>query len=255
MLIGLLLALIFGGGAESEFASSIPNIQKEIRRHVEDEIRKDTLLLLVKEYENAIKLYEKEKTKRFKHLNTVSTDRDNDTGEFLAAYDDYYQSRTNLLSSLIDYRLLFQEKITEEELLLITENALNSPERRVKKEQKQEEKSQDRIIRLFVDLNEMVVHHIQDSLKAELVLQSLHSFESSVYATLDVSYDLDLERKRRLNDRSTTRDEILKMYSLSNELRYTTARNFAVLRQSIIENTSQKEWKAINKELKAFLKN
>lgn len=140
MLIGLLLALIFGGGAESEFASSIPNLQKEIRRHVEDEIRKDTLLLLVKEYESTIKLYEKEKKKRFKQLNTVSTDR-------------------------------------------------------------------------------------------------------------------DLERKSRLNDRSTTRDEILEMYSLSNKLRYATARNFADLRQSVIENTSQQEWKAINKELKAFLKN
>jgi hypothetical protein len=255
MLIGLLLALIFGGGAESEFASSIPNIQKEIRRHVEDESRKDSLLFLVKEYEGAIKAYEKEKKNRFKQLNTVSTDRDNDTSEFLAAYDEYYQSRTDLISSLIDYRLLFQEKITEEELLQITEKALNSPERRVKKEQKQEARSQDRIIRLFVDLNEIVVHHIQDSLKAELVLQSLHSFESSLYATLDESYDLEVERKQRLNDRSTTREEILEMYSLSNQLRYATARNFAELRQSVIENTSQEEWKAINKELKAFLKN
>jgi hypothetical protein len=54
MLIGLLIALIFGSGAESEFASSIPHIKKEIRQIVPEEARKDTLILLVKNYEKAI---------------------------------------------------------------------------------------------------------------------------------------------------------------------------------------------------------
>ena len=36
MLLALLLALIFGFGGESEFASSIPHIKKEIRRREEE---------------------------------------------------------------------------------------------------------------------------------------------------------------------------------------------------------------------------
>lgn len=255
MLLGLLLALIFGGGAESEFASSIPHIQREIRRHVEEPSRKDTLLILVKDYEKAIKNYEKEKKKQYKHLNKISTDRTNGTSEFLAAYDDYYQSRMDLLSSLIGYRLLFQEKVTEDEILLITTNALDRSNKELKKEAKQEGKAQDRLIKVFVDLNEIVVHNIHDSLRAETVLQSLHTFESSVYATMGESYEVDMARKQRLDDRTATREDFLEIYALSNQMRYTTARNFAELRQSIIANTDDKEWRDINRELKAFLKN
>lgn len=256
MLIGLLIALIFGtSGAESEFDSSIPQIKKEIRRHVEDDIRKDTLLLLVKEYEGSIKEYEKKKNKQYKALNRASRDRSVATPDFMSIYDEYYQSRTNLISTLIDYRILFQENITEEEILLVTDGALNRPDREINKEMRQVNKSEDRLIKLFVDLNEIVVRNINDSLKAEVVVQSLHSFESSIYATLDESYDLQVERIQRLDDRSSSREQLLDMYERSNRLRYAAAGHFAALREDVIANTDQKEWKAINRELKAFLKN
>ena len=108
---------------------------------------------------------------------------------------------------------------------------------------------------LFYFQCHQVLKHIPDSTRSERVLESLYDFESSVYATVDEAMDLEVERKIRLNDRQATREEIEEMYERSNRIRYQTARDFAQLREQVILHTSKKEWKAINKELKSFLKN
>ena len=198
MIIGLLMALIFGAGAESEFTSSIPKIKKEIRQHVTEKPRKDTLLVLVKDYEKAIKKYEKEKKRNFKKLNKSSSDRNQNSSEFIAVYDNYYQSRVQLISSLIGYRLLFQQQITEEELLLVIENAILSSKKERRKDEKQEEKGEDKLNKVFRDLNEIVVKHIGDSAKVKIVTQSLFDFESSIYATVDEAHDLSVDLSRKV---------------------------------------------------------
>ena len=50
------------------------------------------------------------------------------------------------------------------------------------------------------------------------------------------------------------REELEGLYEQSNQIRYRAARDFAILREQVIENTSESEWKQINKELKAFFK-
>ena len=57
-----------------------------------------------------------------------------------------------------------------------------------------------------------------------------------------------------LDDNSATREEIDEIYKLSNQLMYQASRDYAELREVIISSTNEKEWRAINKELDAFLK-
>jgi hypothetical protein len=222
---------------------------------VENKARKDTLLLLVKDYDKAIKKYEKKKKKQFKVLNKISPDREKTSGEFMAAYDAYYQSRKQLTSELIGYRIMFQEQITEDELLLVIEEAYMDSKKERRQDQKAEDKSEEKLSKIFEDLNDIVLKHIEDSTKVGIITQSLHEFESSLYAAVDEAYNLEVERKLRLDDKEATREEIEEMYDQSNQVRYATAKNFAELRQKLIDHTNEKEWKDINKELKVFLKN
>lgn len=112
---------IFGGGQESDYATYIPKIKKEIKRHVEDKARKDSLLVIVKAYEKEIKQYDKEAKKTKKRMFRAAGDREVSTADFLESYDAYFAASGEHLSTLIDFRISFQQQITEEELILVAE--------------------------------------------------------------------------------------------------------------------------------------
>ena len=103
--------MIFGSGTDSEFATSIPHIKKEIRQHVDDKTRSENLLDLAKTYEKSVKSYEKERKKLRKKLNKAGKDRSVGTEEFLQFYKDYYWARADAISQLTLIRLQFQEQL------------------------------------------------------------------------------------------------------------------------------------------------
>ncbi len=256
MLLGLILAIIFGTtrGLESEFTSSIPHLKKEIRQNVSDDARKAELLTLLKVYEKTIKKSEKEKKKQKKFLDKASADRSVSTNEFLQVYDDYYNSRERLLASLIDYRLLFQEQITEEELFQINQNGMVTSKKERRQDVKQEGKAEEKLIKVFEDIGDIVVKHISDSTKTESVKGYLHDFETTIFELVDEARDLLIRRQMMVDNKNATREEIEGLFEKTGQLRVRASREFATLREEIINNTSEKEWKAINKELKVFLK-
>ena len=256
MLIGLIFAIIFGSsrGPESEFISSIPHLKKEIRKNVEDDVRKEELLALVKVYERTRKKSEKEEKKLKKTADKASADRNVSRNEFLRVYDNYYNSRERLIASLINYRLLFQEQITEEEILLIYEDALITSKRERRQDDKQEEKAEQKLTKVFEDIGDIVVKQIDDATKTELVKGYLHDFEVTILAFVDEAYDLSIQRQILLDNKNATREEIESLFKKTGQLRYRASREFATLREEIIKNTNEKEWKAINRELKVFLK-
>jgi len=246
--------MIFGSGGEAEFVSSLPKLQKEVRYMIPDEDRRDSILILIDRYEGAIKDYEKEKARLQKQVNKVSADRSVRSEEFLRYYDEYYQSRVNLISSLIDYRILFQQQITDLELVRVIEDAIVSSAEQKREKQIQEEKTEDNLNTAFSEIHDIIVTNIVDPDKSETVTQSFYEFERTMYDYVDTSRDTKADRTASLLITNPTRDELEAMYEQSNQLRYQAARDFAVLREAVIENTNEREWKQINKELKAFFK-
>jgi len=255
MLIGLIIALIFGtSGAESEFASYIPNIKKEIRQTVSEKARKDTLLVLVKDYERTVKKYDKKKKKLLKTANKAGADRLVSTEGFLQHYDEYYNYRIQVMDQLISYRLMFQEKLDQYELFMITEKALETSEKVERKDDKQSAKADKQLNKIFEDIDKIILKHIEDPAKSKIVAEHLREFENTVYTYVDEARALVLERKVMLNVQNASKEDIEHMYMQTNQLRYQASRDFAALREVIIKNTDERQWKAINKELKVFLK-
>jgi len=255
MLIGLIVALIFGvSGAESEFASYVPHLKKEIRQNVPEEVRKDTLMILVKEYEKTIKKYDKEKKKLLKNVKKSALDKAESTEAFLQCYDDYYNTRIEVMSQLTDYRLMFQDNLTRDELFMMTEKALETKKRAKKKEEKQLGKADKNLKKAFQDINQIIIKHIEDSSSVEIVEEHLIVFENIVYSHVNEARRLRMERMAMLNVKDASREDIEALYARTNQLRYDASRNYASLREVLIQNTDEGQWKAINKELKVFLK-
>jgi hypothetical protein len=254
MLIGLLMVFIFGSGAESEFVPSVHNIQKEIRQHVVDEMRKDSLLILAADYEKTIKQYDKEKKKSRKKMNKASSDRTVSTEELLQLYDDYYLTRNQLISSLINFRILFQEQITVEEIALIFNDALVTTTKEQQKKEKAEDKAEEKFNKIFQDIHKIIAKHISDTTKLKRVSEDLLEFETTIYAYVEEEQVLEEARKTLVDKKEATRNELEELYENTNKLRYKASRNFAILREESIKNTDKREWNAINKELEVFTK-
>jgi hypothetical protein len=254
MLLGLLFALIFGPGGEAEFASSLPKLRRDVKYMVTDDARRDSIVVLIDAYEGAIADYKAESDQLQEQLNKVSADRSVMSEEFLRYYDEYYQSRVKLISSLIDYRLLFQEQITDLELRRVVEDAMKRSSDQVEKEQEREENTEDDLNEAFREIHDIIVGNIADPDKSQVVTESFYEFEASVYSNVDNSLELKAERQAMLLNANPTRDKLAGMYEKSNQLRYQSARDFALLREQVILNTTEKEWKAINKDLSTFFK-
>ncbi len=254
MLLGLLFAMIFGAGGESEFATSIPNIQKEVKQNIVDKERRDSVLELIKDYEDAIKVYEKETDRLQEKVNEVSGSREVSSEQLLTQYDEYHQARISLISSLIDYRLMFQQQITDRELLGVIENTIKTTSQDKIKQQEQQENTEDNLNLSLNEILEILKRNIKDPDMSKRVTESFLDFERTMYDYLDTSRDMDEERKAMLLNINATKQQLEAVYEQSNLLRHKAARDFAVLRDQVITNTTEKDWKAINKELKAFFK-
>lgn len=254
MLIALIISAIalLMGGDESEFASSIPKLEKEIRRNVVEESRKDSLLVLVKAYEKEIKAYEKANGKLQKKLQKTSADYTKSTAEFLEVYDAYYSSKVDLISSLIDLRILFQQQVTEEELQLIVEKALEDSKKDTKKAAKGEEKIEKYLGKAFEDINKVVAKHIDDAAAVTTLSNILGDIEEKVYEFIEEALVLNQEKKRMLDDKNATQEDLDELFEASGDLRFLASRDYARFREEAIKNTTERQWKAINKELKAL---
>lgn len=254
MLLGLLFAMIFGSGGEAEFVSSLPKLRKEIKYMIPDEDRRDSIAVLIDGYEAAIRGYEKEKDRLQKQVNKVSTDRNILSEDFLRYYDEYYQSRVKLISSLIDYRLLFQKQITDLELLRVIEDDIKTSSDQRREEQIREEKTEDELNEAFREIADVLIKNIGDPDRIDKVANGFLEFERTMYDYLDTSRDLEAEKQAMLLNTDPTLEELKAMYEKPNRLRYEAAREFAILREAVIVNTSEQEWKQINKDLKKFFK-
>ena len=254
MLLGLLFAMIFGSSGEAEFASSLPNLKKEVKYMIPEKERRDSITILIDAYDRTIKEYTKENDQLRKQVNKVSADRSVMSEELLRYYDEYHQSRVNLISSMIDYRLLFQEQLTDLEQMRVIEDAIVISSDQKREKQIQEEKTEDNLNAAFREIADILIRNIGDPDRIDKVAESFLEFERSMYDYLDTSLDMEGDRKAALLNTNPSRDELEGIYERSNKMRFQAARDFAILREKVILNTTEKEWKEINKELKKFFK-
>ena len=187
-------------------------------------------------------------------VDKVRADRHLSSDEFLSHYDEYYQTRVLLISSLIDYRLMFQKQITDKELLLVIENAIKISSDKRRDQEKYEEDTEDNLNMAFSEIHDIITRNIVDPDKSETVTQSFFEFERTMYNYVDTFRETDSEKTAMLLNTNPTKEELEGMYERSNQLRYKAARDFSILREKVIQNTNEREWKETNKELKKFFK-
>lgn len=96
--------------------------------------------------------------------------------------------------------------------------------------------------------------HIDDENKRSNVLNSLDNYNNTLDAFIKESQQMNVEDNNLIRNINATRNELEQFYKKQNQLRYKGSKDYMQLRDAVIENTNEKEWKAMVKALDKFLK-
>lgn len=254
MLIAFLISLLINslvGGPEEIFM--IPKLEKEIKSHVADKERKNEILQIVKEAKKEIKAFGKFRKSKLKEIEKMGVMREVPSEDMFEVFELYNYARLNLQSDLINKRLALQDLFTDKEWELIIENAVFPSEKATKKADKQEDKIEKRIDKLIADIRKTIVINIDNESKRKNVLNSLDNYSTTLAAFIEESQQLNYEDNNIARNKNANKNKLDRFYKKQNQLRFKGAKEYLQLRSTAIENTNEKEWKAIVKAINKLI--
>lgn len=251
-LLIILLIRILSGGPQEIFL--IPKLEKQIKTYVSDKDRREKLLDITKEAKKEIKAFNKFRKKSLKELRKKSIDKSFSNDELRDLFYDYYNERLKLQTSLIDKRLLSQELYSEDEWNEIIKKAVFPSEKAQKKINKGEAKEEEEIDKTFTKINKSVIKNVTDTDKQQTLMDQIEKFNKTIVEFVTVSQDLNYADSDIARNQQVSKEDLENFYKQQNELRIKGAEDYFELRSVVIENTTDKEWKAIISELNKIFK-
>ena len=256
MLWALLITLLvtkLSGGPEEVFM--IPNFEKEIKAHVVDKDRKKEILLVVKEGKKELKSFNKIRKRKLKEIKEMGASRASTAEQILALYETYHDARLVNQSILTDRRIILQNLFTDEEWKQIIEKAVLPSDKAKKKIEKQEGKEEDSVDKVLANIEKSIKENIEDEHKKQEALSSLDKFKTTLNDFIEEGHKMNFEDNDIIRNKNVSRAEFEHFYSYQNQLRYKGSEEFFEMRNSVLENSNEKEWKEIIKSINKFIEN
>jgi cytochrome c556 len=219
----------------------IPKINKYVKMNVEDEERKEKLLVLIKEAKKERKVYAKEYNKQSKELGRLTKNRKTTKEEFEAFIKKSMQLRETS-------QALYQKLNSEAEKLVTKgewENMKPHVQEDLKKLATKTNKSVANLEKAFGKLRNKIIKTIEDEHKRQYCIEAV-----SEYQTL-------LEKNfKALSEEVTNENSILYQYEVTEsetqELQASIKTSIelllraqAKLHATLVKNTTETEWKKI----------
>lgn len=253
MLIALAFAMIssiFGGGPEEIF--EVPKLEKQIKANVEDKDRKNQLLTLIKSAKKEINTFNKSRKKDMKTMKKANPSKEVSMTIMAELYKAYHDKRLSLQSSMLAKRLEFQDIMTQDEWNNVIEKAVFPSDKAIKSLNKSDTKELEQIDKVFAEVKETIEKNIAELGPREHVLTELHVFENTMIEFIAEGQELNYQDSELVRKRTATADELKNLYMRQNDLRLKGALEYFTFREVTMENTTDKEWKDIEAELKIF---
>lgn len=248
MLIFLLFTTIMRliGGEET---FTIPKLEKEIKTHISDDNRKDTLLIILKDAEKETKKFYKAEGKSYDKIKKLMSDDDNQSENVSLIFKENMQNRIKLQDFHIAKRLEMQKLIKPEEWDYILKNAI-SPSDKMKKETAKKDLKIKEFIKKVMDKTEKTIKkEIDDKEKQEKLISSLSNLRESLNVHVEEGLRVNYEKNEVLKLQSSTKEELRTVYNNQNKIRENIAIEFYNFYNVVHKQSDLKERKAIRKEV------
>jgi|GEM_PF-5268798 len=250
LLITMVIKMIVG----PDEIFNVPKLKKEIKTHVSDEGRRDSLLLIVKDAKKEIKAFNKVNEKDKKKMKKLMSSGENELNAIELLLKENFEKRRKQQSYNLDKRLAMQNLMTDEEWKNVIERAVSPSEKAEKKANKRDDKFDESIDKLMKATEKTISKKVEDSARKEKVMSAFHKFSSALKTQVEDGLEIDYQNNKIVGKRTATREELQGIYTNQNEFRQNVYDEFISMYNVIYENTSGSERKAIRKELKKMFK-
>ncbi|WP_139314938.1 hypothetical protein [Saccharicrinis aurantiacus] len=234
-------------GSEETF--TIPKLEKEIKAHVSDDVRKDSLLILLKDAEKETKSFYKIEDKNYSEIKKLMSEDINQSEEIKQIFKDNMQKRIEIQNYHITKRLEMEKLIKPEEWVYILENAVSPSDKIKEKTTKQDLKTKEAVKKVMDNTEESIRKEIEDEEKQKILIDAFRSFKQSLGVLVKDGLRINYETNEILKKQYSSKEELRTVYDNQNRIRQNLASEFYQFYNIIHNQTDLKERKAIRKEL------
>ena len=244
MLITTLVILLFFGGPQQSFL--IDNLEKGIKKVIDEKDRKKEILAELKDAKRLIKVFNKAGKASRKEFKALNADRETSREALEEIQEARRKKRLAMQHESIEARLSIVPKITEEEWgeIIDLSNA-HVTKQKAKAEKKAEKKPKDD----FQKVRTTIEDSIQDPGTKSEITKMLESFIREYEALDERRRSLNTADNELLRKQDASREELQGMLSEKNTLRDDVHRAFLDYHFEAIALTSAEEWDPIVKAL------
>jgi hypothetical protein len=247
-MIWLLLLSIIYGDTQSPFLDV--HFEKHIKTYVLDKERKKHILTIYKSSKDDATLYMENEQKLTTELEYQFEQQSTSIEDLTQAFIFIGERRNELQHKMINSRLKMQKHLKEEEWKSI----LSEIEKDLSANEKNLDNTQARLISRFKVINGILKEKISNETSRDKILDAFSTHEMLV---IDLAKDI---RKHRLHDNATlrninaSREELEVVMDERNQYALDLYNTYISLHQTLAENTTTKEWKAILHEVRTVFK-
>lgn len=233
---------------------TVPKLKKEIKTHVAEDARKDSLLVAYKESKKVNKVFLKSSNKNRKRIKKLMKSNNNELENIRSILDEDFEKRRELQAFNIEKRLLFQDLMLPEEWEKVIENVVSPSQKMEKKAKKTESKLDDAIDKVMQDTKRSIQKNIQDEAQMKVLLDAFGNFQKALKLQVKEGLKIDFQREEVARNQGATRVELQDFYKRQNNYRESVYDEFLGLYELVYANTNANERKAVRKELNRLFK-
>lgn len=240
-LLSLIVAMLTGGHRSP---SAIRDLQKRVRKYVKEPDRKKPVLEILKSQASARKRLDQ----RVKHYRTLlgqlAGDRETTREELTAVFQGLFEYHRQTESRFIDARLAVAGELTAEEFEQCTDRDHGPSEKAWRKTGKELD---SHLVKLRSGSKA-----IEDAASRKRVLAAIGVFEQDLEGLFHGLAEEDHQQEEALARYDATREELIAGQEAIDVQRKQLYRAFIDLQQGLATATTDKQWKAASRELKAL---
>jgi len=240
-----LIMSIFDTGYHEFFY--IDKLDKGVNKYVVDKERKKEAQVLLKEYEKALKDFDKNKSKQLKEIKEKNLDKNTTSDWYDELFNEMMVERVKLQQLLISQRIQLQELITDSEWALIIEQAKKIEEKTKLKEQKKDAKGKSHDA--FDKQVEVTDENLPDGVEKQEVIDVLIKYQMNFLELVQMKQGIRIGEDSQLGDKYVTKENLQELANELNEARFKLSQGFLDFLNELKEITNEEEWTNIMKEV------